>query len=123
MNNNNGQGPLAGIIRGVGDSLSGAVNTLSQGGSIRDVVSSVNQQSISKLLGKYFGPIYMYRVVQLNFTPEIEVLYMPSERSLSIFSLTRSLSIFSLTSLKQHMEYFYFLCYIQLDFPVCVNRP
>ena len=44
MNNNNGQGPLAGIIRGVGDSLSGAVNTLSQGGSIRDVVSSVNQQ-------------------------------------------------------------------------------
>ena len=30
----------------------------------------------------------MYRVVQMNFTPEIEVLYMRFERFLSIFSMT-----------------------------------
>ena len=42
-----------------------------------------------------------YRVVKLNLTPEIEILYMLFDRSLSIFSMTL---------LKQHMEYFYFRC-------------
>ena len=37
----------------------------------------------------------MYRVVQLNFTPEIELFYMLFERSLSIFSMTY---------LKQHIQ-------------------
>ena len=50
-----------------------------------------------------------YRVVQLNFSPEIEVFYMLLERSLSIFSMT---------SLKQNIEYFSFRCEIQLDLPV-----
>ena len=40
-----------------------------------------------------------YRVVQLNFTPEIEVVFMLFDRSLPIFSMT---------SLNQHMEYFNF---------------
>ena len=51
----------------------------------------------------------LYRVVQLNFTPEIEVFYMPFGRSLSIFSMT---------SVKQHIECFNFRCKIQLDLPV-----
>ena len=51
----------------------------------------------------------IYRVVQLDFTLEIEVFYMLYKRSLSSFSLT---------SLKQHMEYFNFRCKIQLDLPV-----
>ena len=45
----------------------------------------------------------IYRVVQLDFTLEIEVFYMLYKRSLSSFSLT---------SLKQHMEYFNFRCKI-----------
>ena len=36
----------------------------------------------------------VYRVVQLNFTPEIKVFYMLLERDLSIFIMT---------SLKQHI--------------------
>ena len=36
----------------------------------------------------------LYRVVQLNFSPEIEVFYMLFERSLSLFSMT---------PLKQHI--------------------
>ena len=58
-------------------------------------------------------PLYdlkvMYRVVQLNFTPGIELFYM-------LFDI--SLSIFCVASLKQHVEYFHFRCKIQLDFPV-----
>ena len=52
-----------------------------------------------------------YRVVQLNFTPEIEVFYLLFEISLPIFSMK---------SLKQHMYYmhFHFRCKIQLDIPV-----
>ena len=50
-----------------------------------------------------------YRVVQLNFTPEIEVFYMMFERPLSIFSMT---------SLKQHIEYSHFRCKILFDLPV-----
>ena len=50
----------------------------------------------------------MNEVVQLNFTPEIEVFYILFDRSLSISSMT---------SLKQHMEYFGFL----LDLPVTSN--
>ena len=38
-----------------------------------------------------------YRVVQLNFTPEIEVFYV---------LLHRSLPIYDTTSLKKNMEYF-----------------
>ena len=38
----------------------------------------------------------MYRVVQLNLTPEIKVSYMLFDRSLSIFTVT---------SLKQDIEY------------------
>ena len=49
----------------------------------------------------------LYRVVQLNFTPE--VFYMMFEISLSIFSMT---------SLKQRIKYFYFRSKIQLDLPV-----
>ena len=41
---------------------------------------------------------HLYRVVQLNLTPEIEVLF------------DRSLSIFSMASIKQHMVYFTFQC-------------
>ena len=55
-----------------------------------------------------------YKVVQLNFTPEIEVFYMLFERDLSIFSMT---------SLEQHIKYFNSLCKIQLDPPVlCQNK-
>ena len=46
----------------------------------------------------------MYRVVQLNFTQEIELLMFETD-----------LFIFSMTSLKQHIEYFHFRCKIQLD--------
>ena len=56
----------------------------------------------------------IYGVGQLNVTPEIEVLYMLFDRSLSIFSMTY---------LKQHTEYFHFLCKIQLDLPVNVDHP
>ena len=52
---------------------------------------------------------HMYRVVQLNFTQEIEVFYV-------LFN--RSLPIFNTTYLKQQMEYFNFRWYIQLDLPV-----
>ena len=47
----------------------------------------------------------IYRVVQLNFTTEVKVIYM-------LFN--RSLSIFSMTSLNLHIEYFNFRCKIQL---------
>merc|ERR1712037_472201 len=53
----------------------------------------------------------MYRMVQQNFTPEIEVFYMLFDRSLSIFSMT---------SLKQHMEYFNCRYQIQLDHLVVI---
>ena len=39
----------------------------------------------------------VFRVVQLNFSPEIQVFYMRFERALSIFS----------TSLKQHITVLY----------------
>ena len=52
-----------------------------------------------------------YREVQIDFTPEIEVLYMLFERSLSIFT----------TSLKQHLKYVHFQCKIQLNNP-CIGR-
>ena len=51
----------------------------------------------------------VFRVVQLNFSPEIQVFYMRFERALSIFSIA---------SLKQHIYYFNFWCKIQLDLPV-----
>ena len=44
----------------------------------------------------------LYRLVQLNFTQEIEVL-----------------SIFPMTSVKKHIEYFHFGSKIQLDQPPC----
>ena len=53
--------------------------------------------------------VMLYRVDQLNLTPEIEVFYMLFDRSLSISSMT---------SLKLHMKYFHFRCYIQLGLPV-----
>ena len=43
--------------------------------------------SLSYKLRRYIR-FSMYRVVQLDFTPEIEVFYMSSERSLYIFSIT-----------------------------------
>ena len=48
-------------------------------------------------------------VVQLNVSPEIEVLHKLFERSLSNFSMT---------SLKQNVEYFHFRCKILLGRPV-----
>ena len=51
----------------------------------------------------------LYRVVQLNLTPEIEVFHVLFDRSRPIFRMT---------SLKQHMSYFNFRCSIQLDRPV-----
>ena len=53
-------------------------------------------------------------VVQLNFTPEIEIFYMLFERYISIFSMA---------SLKQHKKYFHFLCKMQLDLPVKLLQP
>ena len=50
-----------------------------------------------------------YRVVLLNFTPEIEVFYMLFERSLSIFNITY---------LRHHIEYINFRCKIHLNLPV-----
>ena len=50
----------------------------------------------------FFSPRYTsckYRLVQLNFTPEIEVFYIMFERSLSIFSMP---------FLKQLIKYFNF---------------
>ena len=55
------------------------------------------------------GGAILYRVVQLNFTLEIEVLYMLFDRYHSICSMT---------CLRQHMEYFSFRCLIHLDLPV-----
>ena len=56
-------------------------------------------------------PFFLEKIqgVQLNLTPEIEVFYMLFDRSLSISRMT---------SLKQHMKYFHFRCYIQLGLPV-----
>ena len=51
----------------------------------------------------------MNEVVQLNFTPEIEVFYM---------LFYRYLSTFSMTSLKQNIEYFHSRCKIKLSLPV-----
>ena len=48
-------------------------------------------------------------MVQVNFALEIEVFYVLFESDLFIFSST---------SLKQHKEYFHFMCKIQLDLPV-----
>ena len=51
-----------------------------------------------------------YRVVQLDFTLEIEVFYL---------LLDRSLSIFSMKSLQQHIQYFSsFWSNVQLDPPI-----
>ena len=55
-----------------------------------------------------------YRVVYLNFTPEIEVFHMLFERYLTIFSTT---------SLKQHTEYLQFHCKFQLDLPINSTWP
>ena len=51
----------------------------------------------------------VYRVVQLDFTPEIEVFHMLFERC---HSKNRK------SSIKQHAEYFNFLCKIQFDHSV-----
>ena len=48
--------------------------------------------------------MYIYRVVQQIFTPEIEVFHMLFDRSYSIISVSSD------SSLKQHMEYFNFRC-------------
>ena len=48
---------------------------------------------------EYIGHSIEYRVVQLNFTPEIEVFYVLFDGSLSILSIP---------SLKQHVKYFLF---------------
>ena len=50
-----------------------------------------------------------YRVVQLDFTPEMEVLYMMFDRC-----HTKNVKRF----LKQHIKYFNFRSKIQLDQPV-----
>ena len=59
-------------------------------------------------------PLYdlkvMYRVVQLNFTLEIEVLCMLFDRALSIFTMI---------SIENHIKYFNFRSKIQLDVPLC----
>ena len=52
----------------------------------------------------------MYRVVQLNFTLEIEVLCMLFDRALSIFTMI---------SIENHIKYFNFRSKIQLDVPLC----
>ena len=50
----------------------------------------------------------LYSVIQLNFTPELEVLLVDR-------------SILSTTYLKRHMQYFHFRCQIQLDLPVGIQ--
>ena len=54
-------------------------------------------------------PERLYREVQLDFTPEMEVFCI---------MLDRSLPIFTMASVKQHKEYFNFRNKIQLDQPV-----
>ena len=54
----------------------------------------------------------LHRLVQLKLTPEIIVVYMMFDRSLSVFSMT---------SLKHLMELFNIRCYVQLDLPVLLN--
>ena len=56
--------------------------------------SKVNSYSVLKIFEGNNGSL-LFRVVQLNFTPEVEVSYMMFERSLSNFSMT---------SLKQHRQ-------------------
>ena len=51
----------------------------------------------------------VYRVVQEDFTQEIEVFCMLFDRAFSIFTMT---------SVKKHIEYFYCRCKIQLHPPV-----
>ena len=54
-----------------------------------------------------------YRVVQLNLTPETEVLYMFLESAKKAENFADDVNgspLFSITSLKQHMEYFNFRC-------------
>ena len=58
------------------------------------------QARISKIIDKDWE-VFMYRVVQLIFTPEIEVFYMLFDRSLSIPNMT---------SFRQCIEYFNFRC-------------
>ena len=74
----------------------------------------IYNEDVRDLLGKdqnakYAALFHTYRVVQLNFTPEIEVFYMLFEGSLSILGMTSN---------KQHMEYLNLQCKIQLDHPV-----
>ena len=52
---------------------------------------------------------FKYRVVQLDFTPEIEVVHMLFDRC---HTKNRK------SSIKQHTEYFNFLSKILLDHPV-----
>ena len=78
----------------------------------QEVTCSIPIQVGRDIHGQVTLTLLQYRVVQLNFTPEIEVFYMMFETSLSIFSMT---------SLKQHTEYvlyLHFRCKIQLD-PLC----
>ena len=57
-------------------------------------VKCCQEREASPRLSAIFGKIdqkshsNVFRVVQLNFTPEIELLYMLFDRSLSIFSMT-----------------------------------
>ena len=55
------------------------------------------KHGVTFFVGKFL--FTKYRVVKLNFTPEIEVFYMLLERSLSYFSITY---------LKHNIEYFHF---------------
>ena len=58
-----------------------------------DPVAEVTRDELATYAGIDFD-VEQYRVVQLNFTPEIEVLYMLFEEPIQLFSMT---------SLKQQM--------------------
>ena len=60
----------------------------------------------------FFSSLLVYRYVQLDFTPEMEVYYMLFERC-----HTKN----SKRSIKQHMKYFNFWSKIQLDHPVEIS--
>ena len=66
------------------------------------------QARISKIIDKDWE-VFMYRVVQLIFTPEIEVFYMLFERRHTENRMR---------SIKQHIKYFNSRSKVQLDHPV-----
>ena len=94
----------AGLSQELGGAAAGlGAHGIDQGGTATSAVrrAGARVRRPAEQPGEGNFHITVYRVVQLSFTPEIEVFYMMFDRSLSIFSMT---------PLKQHMKYVNFRC-------------